>query len=265
MPRGQGRPSYAIEINFNHPLDSIEEIKSLSEIESIRENIINFATSLLSLANVKLDANFLIRHVLNNYTKEIFVESVCHASNQMAIYEKSHLISNLFFNFPEVDKCKLLYFMYCNMSFEGQCDIFSFLGSSLNDDLKVKSVESIKKCSDLSINNLKKATKEKLYDECDGRLKNFIDSLTQKKWINSEVENNTHNKANAYENLLKARNSKYVSDIGLKEHMVVYLASGKSMHASQVFSKQGGKGTRPLLELILQKTGGSWGGGTDRF
>ena len=99
MPRGQGRPSYAIEINFNHPLDSIEEIKSLSEIESIRENIINFATSLLSLANVKLDANFLIGHVLNNYTKEIFVESVCHASNQMAIYEKSHLISNLFFLF----------------------------------------------------------------------------------------------------------------------------------------------------------------------
>ena len=33
--------------------------------------------------------------------------------------------------------------------------------------------------------------------------------------------------------------------------MVVYLASGKSMHSSQVFSKQGGKGTRPILEKIL--------------
>ena len=29
------------------------------------------------------------------------------------------------------------------------------------------------------------------------------------------------------------------------------LSSGKSMHASQVFSKQGGKGTRPVLEKIL--------------
>ena len=57
MPRGQGRPNYAVEINFNHPLNSIEEIETLSEIEPIRENITNFATSLLSLANVELDAN----------------------------------------------------------------------------------------------------------------------------------------------------------------------------------------------------------------
>ena len=70
----------------------------MSEIEPVRENIINFTTSLLSLANVKLDANLLIRHVLQNYTKEIFVESVCHASDHMAIFEKSNLISNLFFS-----------------------------------------------------------------------------------------------------------------------------------------------------------------------
>jgi hypothetical protein len=30
--------------------------------------------------------------------------------------------------------------------------------------------------------------------------------------------------------------------------MVSYLASGKSRHSSQVFSKQGGKGTQPLLK-----------------
>ena len=93
MPKGQGGPSYyAVEIN---PLDSIEEIKTLSEIKPIREKIITFATSLLSLANVKLDANLLIGHVLQSYTKEIFVESVRHASDQMAIYEKSHLIAKL--------------------------------------------------------------------------------------------------------------------------------------------------------------------------
>ena len=71
MPRGQGRPSYAVEINSNHSLDSIEEIKTLSEIEPIREKIINFAISLLSLANVKLAVNLLIGQVLQNYTKEM--------------------------------------------------------------------------------------------------------------------------------------------------------------------------------------------------
>ena len=42
--------------------------------------------------------------------------------------------------------------------------------------------------------------------------------------------------------------------MGIKEHMVVYLSSGKSRHTSQVFSKQGGKGTRPLLETILNNS-----------
>ena len=32
----------------------------------------------------------------------------------------------------------------------------------------------------------------------------------------------------------------------------MYLSSGKSEHASQIFSKQGGKGTRPTLEVILK-------------
>ena len=53
---------------------------------------------------------------------------------------------------------------------------------------------------------------------------------------------------------MKARNAKFVSTAGLKEHMVAYLSSGKSIHASQVFSKQGGKGTRPVLENILKNS-----------
>ena len=54
--------------------------------------------------------------------------------------------------------------------------------------------------------------------------------------------------------MLKARNSKYLSGMGIKEHMVTYLSSGKSVHTSQVFSKQGGQGTRPLLEKVLKNS-----------
>ena len=78
----------------------------------------------------------------------------------------------------------------------------------------------------------------------------FIDALTARKvYTNNECVNF---KYNAYENILKARNSKFVSDVGLKEHMVSYLSSGKAIHNTQVFSKQGGKGTRPVLEMILK-------------
>jgi hypothetical protein len=54
--------------------------------------------------------------------------------------------------------------------------------------------------------------------------------------------------------VLKARNSKYLSGMGIKEHMVTYLSSGKSVHTSQLFSKQGGQGTRPLLEKVLKNS-----------
>ena len=67
---------------------------------------------------------------------------------------------------------------------------------------------------------------------------------------------NVNFKYNAYENILKARNSYFISDVGLKEHMVSYLSSGKARHNTQVFSKQGGKGTRPVLEMILKNSEG---------
>ena len=138
-----------------------------------------------------------------------------------------------------------------NTNYEGECDLFSFLGSSLNENIYKRTTNNKKHSKDLSIKDLKTATKDKLYGECDERLKNFIDCLTE---LKITANDNIAFKSNIYENILKARNNKYVSVVGLKEHMVVYLASGKSCHASQVFSKQGGKGTRPVLEIILKNS-----------
>ena len=73
--------------------------------------------------------------------------------------------------------------------------------------------------------------------------------MTQKKTNNID---STNFKSNIVENILRARCSKYISEPELKEHMVMYLASGKSMHSSQIFSKQGAKGTRPMVEKILK-------------
>ena len=99
-------------------------------------------------------------------------------------------------------------------------------------------------------------SKSELYNNCNERLRCFIDSLTVKKFskFNQSTNDNLNFKSNAYENILKARNSKFVWMIGMKEHMVVYLSSGKSHHASQVFSKQGGKGNRNFFEQILMNS-----------
>ena len=83
---------------------------------------------------------------------------------------------------------------------------------------------------------LKKTLKVTFIKKCDKRVTTFIDTLTAKQ--KSENCAFVNYKCNAYENLLKARNLKFVSGIGVKEHMVAYLASGKSRHNTQVFSKQ---------------------------
>jgi hypothetical protein len=57
-----------------------------------------------------------------------------------------------------------------------------------------------------------------------------------------------------YINILKACNYKFAFYVGVKKHMFSYLSSGKSIHNTQLFSNQGGKGTRPVLEMNLQNS-----------
>lgn len=100
---------------------------------------------------------------------------------------------------------------------------------------------------DFDIEYLIPANKTVFYNSCDDRLKCSIDALTAR---NTNSNDDLNFKSNVYENMLKARNSKFVSEIGIKEHML----SGKSLHASQVFSKQGAKGKRSITEMILKNS-----------
>jgi hypothetical protein len=131
-----------------------------------------------------------------------------------------------------------------------QANLFAFLGDSLNETIYEESLKSSTLAKDLDLERLNEKNKKQFYENRDKRVTCFIDALTARKvYTNNECVNF---KYNAYENILKARNSKFVSDVGLKEHMVSYLSSGKAIHNTQVFSKQGGKGTRPVLEMILK-------------
>ena len=125
------------------------------------------------------------------------------------------------------------------------------LGNSLNEDLYKASKQCDVIGKDLNLEDLKKSSKGDFFKSCDVRIKSFINCITERKTSTCDNENF---RSNVYENLLKARNSKFNSVVGVKENMVVYLSSGKSRHTSQVFSKQGGKGTRPLLETILKNS-----------
>ena len=235
---GPGRPSLRIEVNLKNPQTSLDQIRLLCKNKKIKENTLLFAKSLLDLTE----------HVGNEQSSQtdsdlgdIFNDFIEQAPNEELLYMTSSLLTRL----VNKDRLKLLMMSFSQLDYEEQCDFFAFQGHSLNQELYAASKEGDKNAYEINLEDLKTATKSEFYGKCDKRLKSFIDKLTDRAVYKAE---NSNFKSNIYENMLKARNSKFTSKPGLKEHMVVYLASGKSMHSSQVFSKQGGKGTRPILE-----------------
>ena len=251
---GPGRRSVKVEINFNNPQKLLEQIKHICTFSNtrIKKNIRLFAKNILdittnhenkSVQTKKTD--FTDQIIQTDYDiPAIFLECLENMNGE----DHSYFISSVWMKMEDSDKVKLLMLLYDELGFNEQCDLLAFQGYSLNKEIYEASKQNDKAAYNLNLNDLKTSKKSEFYENCDGRLKSFIDNLTNKE----QYENDNLNfKSNIYENILKARNNKFTSKVGLKEHMVVYLASGKAMHASQVFSKQGAKGTRPILEKIL--------------
>ena len=216
----RGRPSVKFEIDFADPLLNLERIKTNCKSDKTKDNVRLFAKTLL----------------------ECFDEKESQATQtDMSSDDFSFMISNQWMHLETDTKLKLLMMFFSDLGFDEQSDFFAFLGHCLNSDIYEESKNYKKKYSDLNFDDLKAVNKKIFYDRCDSRLKSFIDNLTE----NTSYKNYNQNfKSNIYENILKARNGKYISEAGLKEHMVSYLASGKARHSSQIFSKQGGKGAR---------------------
>ena len=237
-----GRPSHRFEINFREPLENIERIKASCRYENLRANIKLFSKEILDFC----DKDNKETKAMQTEIRDIISEILENSSHNLP-----YVVSNLWLNLKSNDKLKLLMMFFNDLEFEDQCDFFGFLGHSLNDIVYNAMKSDQKNHSNITFDDLKTSNKKKFYEGTDKRIRSFIDNITKNQRNNNESINY---KSNIVENIYKARCSKYVSDSGLAEHMVSYLASGKSIHSSQIFSKQGGKGTRPVLENILKKS-----------
>ena len=241
---GPGRPSFKIEINFRNPQKSINQIEEMCSNDVIKENIRQFAMNLLRITDDVID-NSTQTETSGNYVNEMFFKNIQDKTQE----EQSYYLSSFLVSLDDTEKLKILMMFYEELEFNDQCSLLAFIGDSLNQSIYEASSKNIKPASTLNLDDLKNAKKSDLYDSCDQRVKYFIDNLTKKSKRNSK--SSTNFKSNIYENILKSRNDRYTSPVGIKEHMVVYLSSGKSRHTSQVFSKQGGKSTRTILDQIL--------------
>ena len=109
-------------------------------------------------------------------TKENVVNAISEQTKNMASHEKSFLV---FIIWKQIhDQVKLSLMFYNELSFEGQCDLFTLLGKELNGVLYNASKQSQISSTGLNLESLKSSNKSDFYNSCDNRLKSFIDSIT---------------------------------------------------------------------------------------
>ena len=92
-----GRPSFKVEVDFNHPLDYLDNIKYLCKSEKMKANIIWFATASLGLPELEYEPGKIMNIMHERTPAEAFIDSVFNVSQKMVNYEK------LFFYFKTLD------------------------------------------------------------------------------------------------------------------------------------------------------------------
>ena len=129
---------------------------------------------------------------------------------------------------------------------EVQNTFYEILGGFLNKPLYHAS-EDNRRIGDRSIEDLMTVN----------RSDSFEASASKTKYKSTEESNIQRTKvqlSNVYDSLLKARNSKYVSLNGLKEHIICYISSGRSSIVSDLMSQLGGKGRRKYIDEIIRNS-----------
>ena len=123
------------------------------------------------------------------------VQSIIELTSDMCSYERSFLVSNIWTQIDTEDQVKMLYMLYCDMGVEEQSKVFALLGQSLNHSILEASKDGYKFAKDIDLENPKEASKVEMCENCEPRLKSFIDSVTE----NIKYENaNINYKSNVY-------------------------------------------------------------------
>ena len=135
-----------------------------------------------------------------------------------------------------------------------QCSVYEIFGKELNTVLYEQTKSKID-IQNMDIEKLLKSSSRDLFNNADERLKSFVSAAvkTDERRANEEKESKRMVFcSNIIENILKARNLKYVSPSGLSVLTLVYILSNRSKQACQLFSTTGAKGSYRLVnEYVL--------------
>ena len=135
-----------------------------------------------------------------------------------------------------------------------QVETYEALGDKLNDVLFQQTKEDID-IQKVDLEKLLKTSSTDAFENADPRLKAFIYAAVKpNERFATENKNNKRLVfcSNVVENMLKARNMKFVSLPGLAVLTLVYIFSGRSRQTCSLFSSTGAKGSyRIVTEFVL--------------
>ena len=139
-------------------------------------------------------------------------------------------------------------------SIEGQIRFLSLLGETFSEHLydisqhhRYKKGQTMEDLANINIQDY--------YELFDVRLRALVEGCCKKKKERQDRNvDNLNEVCEILEGLVKARHSKYVSEHGIRQHLVGYIDSKKSKTVLQIFNKVGAKGSRPLLEDVIKHT-----------
>ena len=200
--------------------------------------------------------NDLIQDILEQFSKLEKEEDIIHVFQNLFHIQTDHMKvlnitqafqsleptpQNMFFHFLLNEKSQLEHLLELvqYQKTEVQTTFFEILGEILNPSLYEAS-EDNKRIGEKSIEDLMTVNRTDSFEACDERLKVFLEAATAKKKREGNVQRTKVQLSSVYDSLLKARNSKYVSLNGLKEHLICYISSGRSSIVSDLMSQLGG-------------------------
>ena len=104
------------------------------------------------------------------------------------------------------------------------------------------------------MNKISGESKESFFENSDPCLKAFIKGATRNLSYKNKHHSNINELYQVLEDLIKCCNAHFTSPIRVGEHQVNFVSSNQSDIASQVFSKQGAKGSRPIFTKVMKNT-----------
>ena len=149
--------------------DKMKNCGNEEELEVCNDKAVQLVTEVLQSIDDPNIVGKLIKPFLSVMTDAHKVKMLSHISNILVKQEEE--VSSMLI--PIVNN------VIAELSLRQQTVIFIFLGNFLNPTI-LEATRKLPVAKDLTLDDLKKCSKNDLYSQCDERLKSFINALTKK-------------------------------------------------------------------------------------